>query len=155
MPRTARYVRKRTYVSRKPRVLRGYGAYSYAKRHHARKPVKRRRVTYAPKRRAVFKRGRKAIHGYGDYRTGGSKFGTGSGSNPPSIRNTKCGFIVSHREYIQDLIGSQVFTGIADYINPGNAALFPWLSSLAQNFEQWRPRGMPESGKGSYLDLYN
>jgi len=137
MPRTRRYVKKRTYT-RRPRALKGYGAYSYAKR----RPTKRRKTTYQPKRRAVFKRTRKVVHGYGSYRTGGSKFGTGSGSNPPSVRNTKCGFIVSHREYIQDITGSIGFTGIADYINPGNASLFPWLSQIAVNFEQWRPRGM-------------
>nr|AQU11763.1 capsid protein [Cruciviridae sp.]AQU11768.1 capsid protein [Cruciviridae sp.] len=137
MPRVRRYVKRRTYT-RKPRSLKGYGAYSYAKR----KPAKRRKTTYAPKRRAVFTRGRKPVHGYGSYRTGGSHFGKGSGTSPPSVRNTKCGFIVSHREYIQDLSSSIAFTGIADYINPGNAALFPWLSQVAAQFEQWKPRGI-------------
>ena len=46
---------------------------------------------------------------------------------------------VAHREYVQD-----IDTGIpgADYtvgyqINPMNRTLFPWLSTLAQNYQQW------------------
>jgi len=78
--------------------------------------------------------------GYGAYRKGKRSFG--AGVSPPSVRNTKSGFIVSHREYIQDINSSTAFVGIADYINPGNSTLFPWLSQVAQNFEQWVPRGM-------------
>jgi len=86
-----------------------------------------------------YKGRRRSIRGYGDYSGGGSTFS--QGTSPPQVRNSKGGFIVRHREYIQDIQSSQAFVGVAGYINPGNSALFPWLSQVALNFEEWVPRG--------------
>ena len=41
-----------------------------------------------------------------------------------------------------DLSASQGFVLTSYNINPGNPLLFPWLSGVANNFEQWCPRGM-------------
>jgi len=48
--------------------------------------------------------------------------------------------IVIHREYISDLLASATagaFSVIGIPINPGNSAMFPWLSQLAENFESY------------------
>lgn len=96
------------------------------------------------KRRSTKKRSykgrRRSIRGYGDYSGGGSTFA--QGTSPPQVRNSKGGFVIRHREYIQDIQSSQAFVGVAGYINPGNSALFPWLSQVALNFEEWVPRGI-------------
>lgn len=54
-------------------------------------------------------------------------------------------FVVSHREYIQDIVSSSsagAFKIDSFLINPGDPATFPWLSNLAQNFEEYRIHGM-------------
>jgi len=47
---------------------------------------------------------------------------------------------VQHREYIQDLTGDAAFTVQQFPINPGMNQTFPWLSSIAQNFEKYNFR---------------
>lgn len=79
------------------------------------------------------------LSGYGDYH---STAGAVTGGQIPIIQNTSGGCIVRHREYLGDLQGSQGFILESYNINPGNPKLFPWLSSVANNFEQWCPRGM-------------
>lgn len=57
----------------------------------------------------------------------------------PVTRNLPNGdIIVRHREYCQDVLGSVNFTiqlGLS--INPGSTNLFPWLSSMASNYESY------------------
>lgn len=70
-------------------------------------------------------------------------------SEPPIIRNSKTGeaVIIQHREYIKD-ITSASSGNPTDFkletwdINPGNPNLFPWLSTIAQNFQEYEIRGM-------------
>lgn len=52
---------------------------------------------------------------------------------------------VSHREYLTDLSSVpgapgaiSVFGGLVFSINPGDALCFPWLSTIAQNFETYK-----------------
>lgn len=81
------------------------------------------------------------VMGYGGYRKrGGGKFVTGS--SPPEIRNSKGAFIVRHREYIADVASNILFTLGQFPLNPGIATTFPWLSQVAQQFEEWVPRGI-------------
>jgi hypothetical protein len=52
---------------------------------------------------------------------------------------------IRHREYIQDVVTGPVagvFNNTALNINPGLASLFPYLASIAQNYEEYRIRGM-------------
>lgn len=49
---------------------------------------------------------------------------------------------VRHREYVRDMPGSIGFRNITFAINPTNPQLFPWLSALAQNYEQYKILGM-------------
>jgi len=51
--------------------------------------------------------------------------------------NTK--ITVAHTEYIRDITPSQAFTmQLEAAVNPGLPTLFPWLHTLAQNFETYR-----------------
>jgi hypothetical protein len=50
--------------------------------------------------------------------------------------------IVCHREYLQDISGTAAFTLQQFPINPGIGKTFPWLSSLAQNYQEYRIHGM-------------
>lgn len=49
---------------------------------------------------------------------------------------------VSHREYIGDVSGSVGFVNNTYHLNPGNAALFPWLSRLARFYEEYEMHGL-------------
>lgn len=51
---------------------------------------------------------------------------------------------IVYREYIGDIVSdiSGGFKYSSYLINPGNPLLFPWLSSIAQSFEQWTPNGI-------------
>lgn len=61
----------------------------------------------------------------------------------PNIKNTKAGgFIISHKEFVTD-VPSAATQNFANFvINPSLSQTFPWLSSIAVNFEEWIPRGI-------------
>jgi len=45
---------------------------------------------------------------------------------------------VRHREFFADLLGSQLFTVVRTMaINPGSVNMFPWLSTIATNYESY------------------
>jgi hypothetical protein len=66
------------------------------------------------------------------------------GMSPPQIVNSidNGGMIVRHREYLQDINSTTVFTNQSFDLNPGLVATFPWLSQLAVGFEQYKFRGL-------------
>lgn len=45
---------------------------------------------------------------------------------------------VSNKEYICDITGASSFTNQSWQINPGSATLFPWLSQIACNFDEYQ-----------------
>lgn len=49
---------------------------------------------------------------------------------------------VVHKEYIQDITSTTGFSNTVFDINPGIAKTFPWLSSIAQCFEQYKFNGL-------------
>lgn len=64
------------------------------------------------------------------------------GGGPPSVptfSRGESGIVrISHREYLCDVYGqSSGFSNISFSLNPGLARTFPWLSQLAQNFEEY------------------
>jgi len=83
------------------------------------------------------------ISGFGDYRVEGNTLMTG-GMDPPTVVNSvgTGSVIVRHREYLQDINPSVNFTLQSLNLNPGLLASFPWLSAIAQHFEQYRFRGL-------------
>jgi len=89
------------------------------------------------------------ISGSGAYKVNGNTLL----NSPPVFMNSSTGMRVAHREYVCDLVGSVAF-GIGQAqgssvgplnqlrLNPANKQLFPWLSQLAVNFEQYRWKGL-------------
>lgn len=82
---------------------------------------------------------RSYITGFGAYyKKAGRAYG-----RPPSVVNHPDGrVIIRHAEYLEDVPSATAFA-IATYpLNPGMQQTFPWLSRIAQNFEEWLPRGI-------------
>jgi hypothetical protein len=86
------------------------------------------------------------LTGVGDYSINSNSLT--SGTPVPSFRNNKRCTIVSHREYLGDivtgaLVGSYSTFNIQSFVlNPGLVTSFPWLSDVASNFSQYRFHGM-------------
>lgn len=93
------------------------------------------------------------ITGLGDYRINQNSL---MGMDPPQIKNTKGrGFIVRHREYICDVSSATTFTVNEFPLNPGLESTFPWLSTVAQNFEEYVPLGIVFEFKSTSADALN
>ena len=45
--------------------------------------------------------------------------------------------VISHREYITDINGSSAFSNQSFLLNPGNSQVFPWLSQIAVNYDEY------------------
>lgn len=89
------------------------------------------------------------ITGYGDYKV--SKNTVSNGNSVPTFRNGGDGMSVCHREFLTDITGSILFVNTSYSINPGLVSVFPWLSLLAADFEEYEMRGLvfeyrPSSG---------
>lgn len=98
------------------------------------------------------------IFGFGDYTINSNSLwnseAINAGTNPPKVINTHKGeaFIVNHREYLKELVSGPMsvvnpssgtlFQLETIALNPGNSDLFPWLSQLASNFQEYEIRGM-------------
>lgn len=56
------------------------------------------------------------------------------------------GFVMSHSEYIGELYSGTgtptAFTVSREHLNPSNPALFPWLSTLANQFNEYEFKGL-------------
>jgi hypothetical protein len=59
-------------------------------------------------------------------------------STAPKISNTPKMTRVIHRELVQTISGSTTFNADSFSLNPGLPGTFPWLSSIAGSFEQYR-----------------
>jgi len=100
-----------------------------------------------------------SIFGSGDYdvRTN-SILGAGPdvpimhpGKNMSSIR-------VRHREYIADIVSDatpNTYSNVVYPINPANPRCFPWLCSMAQLYQEWRPLGIVFEYKSTSADVSN
>lgn len=99
-----------------------------------------------------------ALTGFGDYQVQSNALLETNG--PPAVINRgNKEFVVRHREFITDIsslagaantpsgFGIQSFS-----INPGDPNTFPWLSSVADKFEQYRIEGMVFEYKSMYSD---
>lgn len=83
------------------------------------------------------------VTGFGDYKVEQNSILQG-GMSPPQIVNSvdKGEVIIRHREYIGDITATKEFVNRSYIINPGLASTFPWLSQIANSYEQYRLRGM-------------
>jgi hypothetical protein len=85
------------------------------------------------------------IFGSGDYTLMGGSPNYNvlmNGSQIPKFNTTTASNVVCHREYIGDIAGLAAFTNRSFPLNPGIAQTFPWLSTVAQNYQQYRFHGL-------------
>ncbi len=86
-----------------------------------------------------------SIFGSGDYTITGSQPESNVLMNSreiPKFSTTRSTNVVCHREYIRDWTGVSPFTNQGFYLNPGDANTFPWLASIAQNYQQYKFHGI-------------
>lgn len=93
--------------------------------------------------------------GSGDYSVGTNSIvsRTMKGSDSvPSMHKTSQSVVIRHKEFIGEVRGAGVFT-VRDslQLNPGNGRTFPWLSTIATGFQEYRFKGVvfhyvPSSG---------
>lgn len=100
-----------------------------------------------------------ALTGFGDYKIHTNALLEETNGPPAIINRSNKEFVVRHREYITDVYsasgtaGSPSTFGILSYpINPGDSKTFPWLSTVADKFEQYRIEGMVFEYKSLYSD---
>lgn len=87
--------------------------------------------------------GLSTITGHGDYYVKSNSLMNSRGPGVPQFRGSRSVY-VRHREYIGDVIsGAANSFDIKQYtINPGLAATFPWLANVAQQYDEYKIRGM-------------
>lgn len=85
------------------------------------------------------------ILGSGDYSVVGAAPAynvLSNGNQIPKFASTKQTNIVCHREYLGDIFGTAGFNNTSYPLNPGISTTFPWLSSIAQNYQQYKFHGI-------------
>ncbi len=61
----------------------------------------------------------------------------------PSMHKEGQSVVIRHKEFLGEIRGKQAFTVVGQYpINPGMYATFPWLSRIANAFQEYRIKGM-------------
>jgi len=95
----------------------------------------------------VFK-GFKKFTGRGDYSIVGNSLMESAlaGIADPAVMSSGRATRVTHKEYIGEVTthpsNSQLFNGQTFELNPGNMITFPWLSTIALQYEQYIPMGI-------------
>ncbi|APG77109.1 putative capsid protein [Changjiang narna-like virus 2] len=92
------------------------------------------------------------LFGFGDYRVAvkGNSLMAGTTSTPvPKFSGDgRRGTRITEREFIGNVLtgsvvsGSSVFNNAVYPVNPIDSNTFPWLSRIAQQFDQWEPHGI-------------
>jgi hypothetical protein len=85
------------------------------------------------------------IFGSGDYQIVGEQPSYNvlmNGNQIPKFTSTKQTNIVCHREYLGDFTGTTAFNNNTFPLNPGVAKTFPWLSTIAQNYQEYKFHGV-------------
>ena len=85
------------------------------------------------------------ILGSGDYSVVGAAPAynvLSNGNQIPKFASTKQTNIVCHREYLGDIFGTVGFSNTSYPLNPGISTTFPWLSSIARNYQQYKFHGI-------------
>lgn len=92
--------------------------------------------------------------GFGAYKVSSNSFMNGpsykgkvmgEGQDPVRMHSSNSSIRIRHREYITDVISSasaNTFVNELYEINPGLPTVFPWLSAIAQQYEQYKPLGI-------------
>lgn len=108
---------------------------------------------------ALGKRAMTMISGQGDYDISGITHNSLVGKISPTVpvfSSNMAGMVrVQHREYITDILSTTDFNNLEFPINPALSVTFPWLSKLAQNFEQYQIHGLIFEFKTGSSDALN
>jgi hypothetical protein len=80
------------------------------------------------------------VSGMGDYHINANSLVKGN-SVPVFSRNGR-GVRIAHREFLGDIESGTTFVSTEFALNPGLSTSFPWLSSIAQNFQQYEFHGL-------------
>lgn len=86
-----------------------------------------------------------SIFGSGDYTVVGPRPEYNvlmNGNQIPQFSSTSGSNIICHREYLGDIGATTNFTVNNYPLNPGISKTFPWLSVIAQNFQQYKFHGV-------------
>jgi hypothetical protein len=86
-----------------------------------------------------------SIFGSGDYQLAGAvpQYNVlANGAQIPKFSSTHATNIVCHREYLGDIMGTVAFNNTSYPLNPGMADTFPWLSSIADNYQEYKFHGV-------------
>jgi hypothetical protein len=86
-----------------------------------------------------------SIFGSGDYTIAGAQPSYNvltNGAQIPKFSSTHATNIVCHREYLGDIMGTATFNNTAYPLNPGMATTFPWLSTIAGNYQEYKFHGI-------------
>lgn len=81
--------------------------------------------------------------GWGAYRRARANRGTSIRGDVPSMHSTgENGVWITHKECIGVVESSTAFTVTKFEVNPGLNSVFPWLSGIANNFQQYDVKGL-------------
>jgi len=81
--------------------------------------------------------------GTGDYTLNNFKQISSNACTVPGFgKGNNDSVIVTHREFIQDVVGTSAFTATTFALNPGQTTSFPWLAQIACNYEEYEILGM-------------
>lgn len=86
-----------------------------------------------------------SIFGSGDYTLAGAAPKENvimNGSQIPKFSTTRATNVVCHREYLRDWTGVNAFSNESFRLNPGDSETFPWLSTIAQNYQEYKFHGL-------------
>lgn len=86
-----------------------------------------------------------SIFGSGDYQMMGPAPSYNVLTNAaqiPKFSTTERTNVICHREYIGEIAGTTLFSNRQFNLNPGDQTVFPWLSTIAQNYQQYRFHGL-------------
>lgn len=86
-----------------------------------------------------------SIFGSGDYTLSGSAPAynvIANGSQIPKFDTTRQTNVVCHREYLGDILGTAAFNNRLYPLNPGMSSTFPWLSTLAASYQEYKFHGL-------------
>jgi hypothetical protein len=92
-----------------------------------------------PKQRRMVRTAR--IQGQGPIQSAAVSYAQLQGSSRPEMSSVQSSsdlrIRVKHREYLSDIAGSVLYAVLQTSINPGLPNSFPWLSTIAANFESY------------------
>lgn len=85
----------------------------------------------------------KTVTGFGDYNVSKNSLIYNADAVPQFSNNQRC-TVIAHREFVSDIrvLSANVFNNQSFTINPANAMLFPWLSQIATNYEEYVFQGL-------------